>query len=138
LALSGHLDRADIGPSLNEPRLNRYDIPSALGGSNEKQREFITLIGGAAAWPIITYAQQRDGRPRIGVLMTVDDGPQGHARMAAFLQGLQKLGWTDGRNIRIDARWSGGNDAKMRKEAAELVALAPNVILATGSAVWGR
>jgi hypothetical protein len=55
---------------------------------------------GAAAWPITTYAQQPDGQPRIGVLMTVGDGPQGQARMVAFRQGLQQLGWTDGRNIR--------------------------------------
>jgi len=101
-----------------------------------RRREFITLIGGAAAWPITTYAQQRDGQRRIGVLMT-DEGSQGQARMAAFRQGLQQLGWTDGRNIRIDARWSGGDDAKMRKSAAELVALAPEVILATGSASMG-
>ena len=101
-----------------------------------RRREFITLIGGAAAWPITTYAQQRDGQRRIGVLMT-DEGSQGQARMAAFRQGLQQLGWTDGRNIRIDARWSGGDDAKMRKSVAELVALAPEVILATGSASMG-
>ena len=101
-----------------------------------RRREFITLIGGAAAWPITTYAQQRDGQRRIGVLMT-DEGSQGQARMAAFRQGLQQLGWTDGRNIRIDARWSGGDNAKMRKSAAELVALAPEVILATGSASMG-
>ena len=100
-------------------------------------REFITLIGGAAAWPLTTYAQQPDGQPRIGVLMTVDDGPDGQARLAAFRQGLQQLGWADGRNIRIDVRWSGGNDAKMRKNAAEVVALAPNVILATGSSSMG-
>ncbi|MGB6313415.1 MAG: ABC transporter substrate-binding protein [Pseudolabrys sp.] len=102
-----------------------------------RRREFITLIGGAAAWPIITYAQQPDRQPRIGVLMTVDDGPGGQARLAAFRQGLQQLGWTDGRNIRIDVRWSAGNDAKIRKEAAEAVALAPNVILATGSSSMG-
>ena len=59
------------------------------------------------------------------------EGPQGQARLAAFRQGLQQSGWIDGRNIRIDARWSRGDDAKMRKDAAELVALAPNVILAT-------
>src|SRR5262245_11715356 len=102
-----------------------------------RRREFITLIGGAAAWPITAYAQQRDGQPRIGVLMTVDDGPDGQSRMSAFLQGLQQLGWTDGRNTRIDVRWSGGDDAKTRKNAAELVALAPSVILATGSASMG-
>src|SRR5215472_6693128 len=91
-----------------------------------RRREFIALIGGAAAWPITTYAQQRDEQRRIGVLMT-DEGSQGQARMAAFRQGLQQLGWTDGRNIRIDARWSGGDDAKMRKSVAELVALAPDL-----------
>ena len=102
-----------------------------------RRREFITLFGGAAVWPMTAYAQQRDGQPRIGALMTVDDAAQGQARMAAFRQGLQQLGWIDGRNIRIDVRWSGGDDVKMRKDAAELVALAPNVILATGSASMG-
>ena len=101
-------------------------------------RDFITIVGGAAAWPITTYAQQRDGQPRIGVLMTsLADSPEGQARIAAFLQGLQQLGWTDGRNIQIDVRWSGGNDAKMRKNAAELVALAPEIIVASGSAGMG-
>jgi putative tryptophan/tyrosine transport system substrate-binding protein len=102
-----------------------------------QRREFITLIGGAAAWSLPTYAQQPDGQPRIGMLMTVDNGPDGQARLAAFRQGLQQLGWTDGRNIRIDIRWSGGNDAAARKNAAEMVALAPNIILATGSSSMG-
>jgi putative tryptophan/tyrosine transport system substrate-binding protein len=103
-----------------------------------RRREFITLVGGAAAWPTTTYAQQRDGQPRISVLMTsLADSPEGQARMAAFLQGLQQLGWTDGRSIQIDVRWSGGNDAKTRKNATEVVALAPNVILATGSSSMG-
>ena len=103
-----------------------------------RRRDFITIVGGAAAWPITTYAQQRDGQPRIGVLMTsLADRPEGQARIAAFLQGLQQLGWTDGRNIQIDVRWSGGNDAKMRKNAAELVALAPEIIVASGSAGMG-
>jgi putative ABC transport system substrate-binding protein len=102
-----------------------------------RRREFIIFIGGAAAWPLSTSAQQPDGQPRIGVLMTVDNGPDGQARLAAFRQGLQQLGWTDGRNVRIDIRWSEGNDATMRKNAAEMVALAPNVILATGSASMG-
>ena len=112
----------------------RYPVLSL--GEAMRRREFITLIGGAAAWPITTYAQQRDGQPRIGVLMTVEDS-KGQARMAAFRQGLQQLGRTDGRDIRIEARWSGGDAAKMRKAAAELVALAPEVILATGSASMG-
>src|SRR5215510_792905 len=102
-----------------------------------RRREFITFIGGAAAWPIATYAQQPDGQPRIGVLITVDDGPQGQARMAAFRQGLQQLGWTDGRNVQIETRWTAGNAEDARKHAAELVALAPNVILATGSSAMG-
>ena len=102
-----------------------------------RRREFITFIGGAAAWPIATYAQQPDGQPRIGVLITVDDGPQGQARMAAFRQGLQQLGWTDGRNVQIETRWTAGNAENARKYAAELVALSPNVILATGSSAMG-
>ena len=86
-----------------------------------RRREFISLLGGAAAaWPLRTYAQRPDGQPRVGVLMTVDDNIDGQARLAAFRQGLQQLGWTDGRNIRLDVRWSGGNDAKMRKNAAEV------------------
>jgi putative tryptophan/tyrosine transport system substrate-binding protein len=101
-----------------------------------RRREFITVIAGAAAWPITTYAQQRDGQRRIAVLMTIEDS-RGQARMVAFREGLQQLGWTEGRNIRIDARWSGGDDAKMRKAAAEVVALAPEVILATGSSSMG-
>ena len=106
-------------------------------GSAMRRREFITLIGGVAAWPLTTYAQQSGRQPRIAVLMTVDDARDGQARLAAFQQGLQQLGWADGRNIRIDVRWSGGSDAKMRKNAAEVVALAPDVILATGSSSMG-
>jgi putative ABC transport system substrate-binding protein len=71
------------------------------------------------------------------MLMTIDNGPDGQARLAAFRQGLQQLGWTDGRNIRIDIRWSGGDDATTRKNAADMVALAPNIILATGSSSMG-
>ena len=102
-----------------------------------RRREFISLVSVAAAWPLTTYAQQPDKQPRVGVLMTVNDRTDGQARLAAFLQGLQQLGWTDGRNIRIDVRWSAGNDAKMRENATEVMALAPNVILATGSASMG-
>jgi len=102
-----------------------------------RRREFITLLGGAAAaWPLAARAQQPDQMRRIGVLTagSAADDPDGQARGAAFLQGLQQLGWTDGRNIRIDYR-SGASDAdNMRKYAAELVALAPDVILASGTA----
>jgi hypothetical protein len=102
-----------------------------------RRREFITLIGGAAAWPLTTYAQQPDGQPRIGVLMTVDNGPDGQARLAAFRQSLQQLGWTDGRNIRIDILWSGGNDATARKNAAEMVALDAEYHLSYGQFEYG-
>src|SRR5690242_3435097 len=96
-----------------------------------KRRQFITLLGGAAVWPLVARAQQPAMR-RIGVLMsTAADDPEGKARFAAFLGGLQQLGWTDGRNAQIEVRWPRG-DAEARQYAAELVALAPDVILATG------
>jgi putative tryptophan/tyrosine transport system substrate-binding protein len=100
-----------------------------------KRREFITLLGGAAAaWPLAARAQPERMR-RIGVLMNPGESdPEGQARFAAFLQGLQQLGWTDGRNVRIDTRWSPGDADDTRRHAIELVALAPDVILATGSA----
>jgi putative ABC transport system substrate-binding protein len=102
-----------------------------------RRRAFITLLGGAAAWPLAASAQQGD-RMRIGVFTPLaEDDPVGQARIAAFLQGLQHTGWTDGRNVRIDYRWSAGDDERVRKYAAELVALAPGVILATGSATVG-
>jgi ABC-type uncharacterized transport system substrate-binding protein len=97
------------------------------------RREFITLLGGAAAWPLAARAQQ--GMRRIGALLpTSADDPQSKARIAAFLRELQQLGWTEGRNIRIDIRWTSGNDADTRKHAAELAATAPDLILASGSA----
>jgi putative tryptophan/tyrosine transport system substrate-binding protein len=99
-----------------------------------KRREFITLLGGAAAaWPLTARAQQTDRVRRIGVFMNLAaDDPEGQARNTAFVQALQQLGWTEGRNARIDTRW--GTDAgSTRKYAAELVALAPDVILATAS-----
>ena len=98
-----------------------------------KRRDFITLLGGAAAWPLTARAQQREMR-RIGVLTALaSDDPEGQARLAAFAQGLQQSGWTVGQNVRVDYRWSGGNADNMRKYAAELVALAPDVILAHSS-----
>jgi putative ABC transport system substrate-binding protein len=101
-----------------------------------RRREFITLLGGAAAaWPLAARAQQADRVRRIGMLMsTAADDPDGQARIAAFLDGLQQLGWTDGRNVKIDYRWPAGDADKSRKYAAELVALAPDIILAFGSA----
>jgi putative ABC transport system substrate-binding protein len=100
-----------------------------------KRREFITLLGGAAAWPLAARAQQAERMRRIGVLMPfAADDPEGQARIAALLQELQPLGWTVGRNVRIDYRWSAGDAVNMRKYAAELVALAPDVILTSGAA----
>ncbi len=104
-----------------------------------KRREFITLFGGAAAtWPIVARAQQPERVRRIGVLMgQAADDPQGKARVVAFRQELQQLGWTDGRNVRIDIRWTAGNADELRRHAAELVALAPDVILGSGSPAVG-
>jgi putative ABC transport system substrate-binding protein len=104
-----------------------------------QRREFIALLGGAAAaWPMAARAQQPDRVRRIGVITgTAEDDPEAQARHAAFLQGLQQLGWTDGRNMRIDARWTAGNAANARKYAAELVALAPDVILVGGGSSIG-
>jgi putative tryptophan/tyrosine transport system substrate-binding protein len=106
-----------------------------------KRREFITLLGGAAAWPLATRAQQAgEHMRRVGVLMSVAaDGPEGQARLAAFLNGLRQAGWIEGRNVRIDQRWGGGDVERARKYAAELVALGPDVILASGDhSVVGR
>jgi putative ABC transport system substrate-binding protein len=105
-----------------------------------KRREFITLIGSAAAaWPLAASAQQDERMRRIGVLTaaTPADDPDGQARLAAFLQVLQQLGWTDGRNLRIDYRWGLGDANNIRRYAAELAALAPDVILSVGTASMG-
>jgi putative tryptophan/tyrosine transport system substrate-binding protein len=97
-----------------------------------RRREFITLLGGAAAaWPLAARAQQPERVRRIGVLMhTAADEPASQARLAAFLQGLQESGWVVGRNIRIDTRWSTGDIAQLNRDAAALVAISPDVILA--------
>ena len=101
-----------------------------------RRREFISLLGSAAAaWPFAARAQQGERMRRIGVLVAVADDPEGQARIAAFLQGLQQLGWAEGRNLQIDTRWGAGDADRFRKYAAELVALAPDVILAAGGAV---
>jgi putative ABC transport system substrate-binding protein len=100
-----------------------------------RRRQFITLLGGgAAAWPLVARAQQRERLRRIGLLINLAaDDPESQTRRAAFQQGLQQLGWTDGQNVRIIARWGAGDDDQIRKSAAELVAFTPDVILATSS-----
>ena len=100
-----------------------------------RRREFITLLGGAAAaWPIAARAQQPEQMRRIGVLTNlVADDPEAQARVGAFLQGLQELGWAVGRNMRIEYRWGAGDADRTRGYAAELVALAPDVILTSGA-----
>jgi putative tryptophan/tyrosine transport system substrate-binding protein len=100
-----------------------------------KRREFITLLSGAMViWPIAVRAQQREQIARIGVLMgTAAEEPEGQARITAFRQGLQKLGLTEGQNVRIEVRWTAGDAALERKFATELVSLTPDVILATAS-----
>src|SRR5260370_38540893 len=102
--------------------------------SDMKRRDFITLLGGAAvAWPLAARAQQGERMRRVGVLMpAAADDTDFQARVGAFLQGLAQSGWTIGRNVRIDTRWAGGKADDIRRHAAELVALAPDVILAHG------
>jgi len=99
-----------------------------------KRREFITLLGGAAAWPLGARAQQSERVRRIGVLMYLPaDDPEGQARLAALVEALKQLGWSDGRNLSIDTRWANADD--IRRHAAELVALAPDVLVGgTGTA----
>ena len=97
-----------------------------------RRREFITLLGGAAAWPLAASAQQPGGMRRIGILTAYSESdPEAQARVGAFREGLQKLGWTEGRNIRIDARWATSDAALMQRFAQELVALQPELILSS-------
>ena len=96
-----------------------------------KRREFITLLGGAMAWPFAARAQQGDGMRRMGVLTALaESDPEAQLRMAALRQGLQSFGWTEGRNIHIDYRWPGGSAERMRTSAAEIVGMKPDVIFA--------
>ena len=99
-----------------------------------RRRDFVELLGGAAAWPLAARAQQPEQMRRIGVLTNlVADDPEAQARVGAFLQGLQELGWAVGRNMRIEYRWGAGDADRTRGYAAELVALAPDVILTSGA-----
>ena len=101
-----------------------------------RRREFITLLGGAAAaWPIAARAQQGERMRRVGVLTNLAaDDPEGQVRNTAFAQALAQLGWTVGQNLRIENRWAAADAERIRRYAAELVALTPDVVLATGAA----
>jgi len=100
-----------------------------------KRRAFITLLSGAAAWPLAARAQQGERMRRIGVLMNGSaDNPDAQANVVTFLKAMQQLGWIDGSNVRIEFRWGTGNADNIRKYAVELAALTPEVILATGTA----
>src|SRR5215471_15802365 len=99
-----------------------------------RRREFITVLGGAAVWPFAAKAQHSERVRRIGVLMNrAAENPEGQDRLAAFHQGLQELGWSVGRNVRLETRWGADNADLERKYAAELGALAPDIILASGT-----
>jgi ABC-type uncharacterized transport system substrate-binding protein len=98
-----------------------------------RRREFIAGLGGAAVWPLAARAQQPERMRRIGVLTPFADAAEGQARLTAFAQGLEQSGWTIGQNVRIDYRRGDGKAATMLKHALELVALAPDVILASSS-----
>src|SRR4029453_3994747 len=98
-----------------------------------RRRDFITLFGGVAAvWPLGARAQQPDRKGRIGALMNLADNQEAEARITAFRQALEKFSWTDQRNVQIEIRWAGGDADRYRNCAAELVALVPEAILATG------
>src|SRR5262245_61163286 len=104
-----------------------------------KRREFITLLGGAvASWPLAAGAQQGERMRRIGVVMNMaSDDPESRARLSALVQGLQELGWTVGRNVRIDYRWAEGDVERYRRQAAEIFALEPDVIVSWGAEIAG-
>ena len=100
-----------------------------------RRREFIAGLGGAAAWPVVARGQQGGRVRRIGVLMNLAaEDPVSIARAKAFAQGLQALGWVDGQNVQVDYRWGAGRADLFHRYAAELVALAPDVILTSGGA----
>ena len=98
-----------------------------------KRRAFMGLVGGAASWPLVGRAQQPARQKRVGILMGTADDAEGQARLTAFRRGLQDLNWIEGRNIRLDVRWAGGDVARTRAYATELVGLAPDLILATNT-----
>ena len=139
---------SDIGPTSQGLLTKSLDLCMLQAGSGWwvvmgfrqwNRREFITLLGGAtASWSFSARAQQPERMRRIGVLLpATSDDPEFQARVGAFMQGLQQLGWSIGRNLRIDTRWATTNAAEIRRHAADLAALAPDVILAHGASTVG-
>jgi putative ABC transport system substrate-binding protein len=104
-----------------------------------KRREFVTLLGSAAAaWPLAARGQQPERMRRVGMITNLaENDPEERERNAAFVETLQRLGWKEGHNIRLEPRWTAGNPDLLRMHVADLVALAPDVILATGSSTLG-
>src|SRR5499427_1322702 len=103
-----------------------------------RRRQFLTLLGGAATWPAAARAQQPERMRRIGVLMSAVEGDQrGLESITAFAQGLAELGWAVGRNVRIEYRWGAGDLDRFRRYAGELIALSPDVVLATAGSIVG-
>jgi putative ABC transport system substrate-binding protein len=99
-----------------------------------QRRQFIRLLGSAAVWPLAAHAQQPEPMRRIGILMNrSEDSAEGQARLAALRQSLQQLGWSEGRNVRIDVRWGEDKIDLERKYAAELIALSPDIVFASGT-----
>jgi len=102
-----------------------------------RRREFITLLGGAAAWPLAARAQQPERMRRIGVVIALaENDPEGQARIASFRQELQKVGWTEGRNVRIDYRWPADDIYRIKRDVADLVGRAPDVIFINSQPVF--
>ncbi|MGC1882996.1 MAG: ABC transporter substrate binding protein, partial [Pseudolabrys sp.] len=102
-----------------------------------RRRDFISLLGGAAAWPLAAHAQQVERMRRIGVLMGLNkEEPEGRAsRISAFYEGLRALGWIENRNVQIDVRWTGGSADRIRADTADMAKLAPDVIVANGTPI---
>jgi putative ABC transport system substrate-binding protein len=134
-------DSPGSGPSnvlVEQLNIPRTPVRPRARDDRVRRRGFITLLAGAAVWPLAARAQLGERMQRIGALMSTRAGdPLGEARLAAFLHGLRSLGWAEGRNARIDVRWTAGNADDIRKYATELVSLMPEVILASGGSVVG-
>src|SRR5499427_10901894 len=101
-----------------------------------RRREFITLMGGAAAWPLASQAQQSERMRRVAVLMSADN-PEARTNHAAFIQSLKQLGWVDGQNVRIETRWADGTASLIRKNATDVLALTPDAVVVSGNDPMG-